>query len=73
MAKRFSKKYGNKDDLSTTYNLNKSYVKMPRSAPDATSLHHCLKKKKLNLICFHGKYPNIYYCVQFRRVWLMLV
>ena len=31
MAKRFSKKYGNEDELSTICNLNKSYVKMPVS------------------------------------------
>ena len=32
MAKRFSKKYGNKRWASTSCNPNKSYVKMPVSA-----------------------------------------
>ena len=32
MAKRFSKKYETRDDLSTTCILYKSYVKMPVSA-----------------------------------------
>ena len=47
-----------REELSTTCILNNSYVKM-LSAPDATFLHHCLKKKQPKLICFHGKYPSI--------------
>ena len=37
MAKRFSKKYGNKGWASTTCNSMSRCL----SAPDATSLHHC--------------------------------
>ena len=47
MAKRFSKKYGNKG-WPLNYLQSESYVKMP----DATSLHHCLKNKQLKLIWF---------------------
>ena len=32
MAKHFSKKYGNRDELSNNYNLKKSYVEMPVGA-----------------------------------------
>ena len=39
MAKRFPKKYGNKGWASTTSNPMSRWL----SAPDATSLHHCLK------------------------------
>ena len=39
MAKRFSKKYRNKGWASTTCNPMSRCL----SAPDATSLHHCLK------------------------------
>ena len=54
MAKRFSKKYGNKGWASTTCN--------PMSAPDATSLHHCLKQQQ-NWYAFSGKYSTISYIV----------
>ena len=43
MAKCFSKKYGNKDELSTT--CNPKVMSRCLSAPDATSLHHCLKSQ----------------------------
>ena len=33
------------------------------SAPDATSLHHCLKNKQPKLNAFSGKYPSIV-CVE---------
>ena len=58
MPKGFSKKYGNKGRASTTCNLKVTLRCL--SAPDATSLHHCLKKKQPKLICFYGKYPSIY-------------
>ena len=49
MAKHFSKKYGNKGLASTTCNPMSRCL----SAPDATSLHHCLKNHQQNctLLC----------------------
>ena len=50
MAKDFFKKYGNKECA-----LNYLQIKVKSrclSAPDATSLHHCLKNKQPKLICF---------------------
>ena len=41
MAKRFSKKYGNKGWVSTTSNPMSRFL----SVPDATSLRHCLKNR----------------------------
>ena len=41
MAKCFSKKYGTRDELSTTCNLK--VMSRCLSAPDATSLYHCLQ------------------------------
>ena len=54
MAKRFSKNYGNKDELSTTCNPKVMSRCLLRclSEPDATSLHHCLKNKQLKSIWF---------------------
>ena len=52
MAKRFSKKYGNKGWASTTWNPMSRCL----SAPDATSLYHWLKNKQLNLV---GKDPSV--------------
>ena len=57
MAKRFSKKYGNKGWLSTT--CNPKVMSRYLSAPDATSLHHYHKNKQLKLIWFYGKDPSI--------------
>ena len=49
MAKYFSKKYGSK---GWAFNHLQSEKVMSRclSAPDATSLHYCLKNKQLKLI-----------------------
>ena len=47
MVKRFSKKYGEKEELST--NCNPKVMSRCLSAPDTTSLHHCLKNKQLKL------------------------
>ena len=41
MAKCFTKKYGTRDELSTT--CNPKVMSRCLSAPDATSLHHCLQ------------------------------
>ena len=51
MAKRLSKKYGNK---GCSFQLPAIQKVMSRclSAPDATSLHHCHKNKQLKLIWF---------------------
>ena len=65
MANRFSKKYGNK---GMSFQL--SAKKICLSAPDATSLHHCLKNKQPKLICFQWYVSK--YSVQLKRVWLML-
>ena len=46
MAKRFSKKYGNKGWRLTTCNPMSRCL----SAPDATSLHHCLKTAKTIMV-----------------------
>ena len=48
MANRFSKKYGNKGWMSFQLSVNKRCL----LAPDATSLHPCLKNKQPKLICF---------------------
>ena len=54
MVKYFSKKYGY-NGRAFNYMKSESYVKMPVS-PDATSLHHCLMNKQLQLIYgFNGK------------------
>ena len=44
MAKRFSKKYGNKEELSTT--CNPKAMSRCLSAPDATSVYHCLQNHR---------------------------
>ena len=57
MAKHFSKKYGNKGWLSITLYLQSESISVLSgclSMPDATSLHHCLKNKKLKLNTFIG-------------------
>ena len=41
MVKRFSKKYGTREELST--NCNPKVMSQCLSVPDATSLHHCLQ------------------------------
>ena len=46
-----------RDELSTT--CNPKVMSRCLSAPDATSLHHCLKNKQLNTYGFFGKDPNI--------------
>ena len=48
MFKRFSKKYGKREELSTT--CNPKVKSRCLSAPDATSLQHCLKNKQLKLV-----------------------
>ena len=48
MAKRFSKMYETRDELSTTCNPNK-LCQDACQVPDATFLH---KNKQLKLICF---------------------
>ena len=48
MAKHFSKKYGNKGCASTTCNSMSKCL----SAPDATSLHHCLKNHHQSYVEF---------------------
>ena len=45
MAKRFSKKYGNRDEILTT--CNPKVMSRCMSVPDATLLHHYLKNKQL--------------------------
>ena len=67
MAKRFSKKYGNKGWASTTCN----HMSRCLSAPDALSLHHCLKNKQLKY-GFVGKDPSILNYIQLKSVWLIL-
>ena len=54
MAKRFSKKYGNKGCA-----INPKVMSSGLSTPDATSLHHCLKNKQLKQYDFSGKDPSI--------------
>ena len=48
MAKRLSKITETRDELLTTCNPMSRCL----SAPDATSLHHCLENKQLKLIWF---------------------
>ena len=43
MAKHFSKKYGNRDELSNTLYLQSEINFCSVRMPDATSLHHCLQ------------------------------
>ena len=43
MAKRFSKKYGTRDELSTTCNLKKLCQDACQRLMLPTSLHHCLQ------------------------------
>ena len=45
MAQYFSKKYGNKDELSTTQSKI-NVMSRCLSAPDATSLYHCLQNHR---------------------------
>ena len=61
-----------RDELLTA--CNPKFMSLTRclSAPDATSLHHCLKNKQLKLIWFYGNGPSIYYYAQLRRVWVIL-
>ena len=49
--KAFLKCTETRDELSTSLSVNKSYEDA-LSAPDATSLHHCLKNKQLKLVWF---------------------
>ena len=46
------------DELSTT--CNPKVISRCLSAPDVTSLHHCLKNKQLKLIWFRGKDPVLF-------------
>ena len=46
-----------RDELSTT--CNPKVMSRCLSAPDATSLHNCLKNKQLNPYNLCGKDPNI--------------
>ena len=46
MVKSFSKSTETREELSTT--CNPKVMSRFLSAPDATSLHHCLKNKQLN-------------------------
>ena len=57
MAKHFYKKYGKRDELSTT--CIPKVMSRCLSGPDATFLHHCLKNKQLKLIWFSGKDPSM--------------
>ena len=60
MAKHFSKKQGNRDELSVTLYLQSGIISVLSgclSVPDVTSLHHCLKNKQLKLNAFSGRDP----------------
>ena len=59
MAKRFSKRYGNKGWVSTTCNPMTRCL----SAPDTTSLHHCLK-------CHHHLDPYLWNHTSFSCLFL---
>ena len=68
MVKHFSKCMETRDELSTT--CNPKGMSRYLSAPDAKSLHHCLKKKQLKYD-FSGKDPSILYYAKLRMVWLI--
>ena len=57
MAKHFSKSTETRDELSTT--CNPKVMSRCLSAPDAASLHHCLKNKQLKLILLFQLYGGI--------------